>query len=235
MDNACSHHDSANMKSMCISKVPIFNHLEPLEMLEILKKSKQRIFKKGEIIYREADPLEYLYIVHKGRVKIYKLFESGKEQLLRILEPGEFMGELALFTEKVMDSYAEAIEKSEICAIHRDDVQNIMKTHPTIPLKILSEFSERLDETEYLVGQLSAKDVETRTASYLVKLAEDNNSLTILLPMSKKDLASYLGTTQETISRRLSYFQTNGWIEQVGHRKINILNLEALTIAAEDL
>lgn len=235
MDNACSHHDSANMKSMCISKVPIFNHLEPHEMLEILKKSKQRIFKKGEIIYREADPLEYLYIVHKGRVKIYKLFESGKEQLLRILEPGEFMGELALFTEKVMDSYAEAIEKSEICAIHRNDIQNIMKTHPTIPLKILSEFSERLDETEYLVGQLSAKDVETRTASYLVKLAEDNNSLNILLPMSKKDLASYLGTTQETISRRLSYFQTNGWIEQVGHRKINILNLEALTIAAEDL
>src|SRR5690625_7859447 len=92
------------------------------------------IFQKGVIIYHETDSLKYLYIVHLGRVKIYKLFESGKEQLLRILEPGEFLGELALFTEKVMDSYAEAIEKSEICAIHRDDIQELMKTQPTIPL-----------------------------------------------------------------------------------------------------
>lgn len=234
MTESCRHHDVEDKKQMCISKVPIFNHLEEKEMREILKQSQQMIFEKGEIIYHEADPLEYLYIVHRGRVKIYKLFESGKEQLLRILEPGEFLGELALFTEKVMDSYAEAIEKSEICAIHRDDIQELMKTHPTIPLKILSEFSERLDETEYLVGQLSARDVETRTASYLVKLAEDTNTLNVILPMSKKDLASYLGTTQETISRRLSYFQTEGWIKQVGHRKINILDLDALLEAAED-
>jgi len=234
MTESCRHHDVEDKKQMCISKVPIFNHLEEKEMREILKQSQQMIFEKGEIIYHEADPLEYLYIVHRGRVKIYKLFESGKEQLLRILEPGEFLGQLALFTEKVMDSYAEAIEKSEICAIHRDDIQELMKTHPTIPLKILSEFSERLDETEYLVGQLSARDVETRTASYLVKLAEDTNTLNVILPMSKKDLASYLGTTQETISRRLSYFQTEGWIKQVGHRKINILDLDALLEAAED-
>ena len=234
MTESCRHHGVEDQKQMCISKVPIFNHLEENEMREILKQSQQMIFQKGEIIYHEADPLEYLYIVHLGRVKIYKLFESGKEQLLRILEPGEFLGELALFTEKVMDSYAEAIEKSEICAIHRDDIQELMKTHPTIPLKILSEFSERLDETEYLVGQLSARDVETRTASYLVKLAEDTNTLNVILPMSKKDLASYLGTTQETISRRLSYFQTEGWIKQVGHRKINILDLDALLEAAED-
>ena len=234
MTESCRHHDVEDKKQMCISKVPIFNHLEEKEMREILKQSQQMIFQKGEIIYHEADPLEYLYIVHRGRVKIYKLFESGKEQLLRILEPGEFLGELALFTEKVMDSYAEAIEKSEVCAIHRDDIQELMKTHPTIPLKILSEFSERLDETEYLVGQLSARDVETRTASYLVKLAEDTNTLNVILPMSKKDLASYLGTTQETISRRLSYFQTEGWIKQVGHRKINILDLDALLEAAED-
>src|SRR5699024_7666682 len=104
------------------------------EMREILKQSQQMIFEKGEIIYHEGDPLEYLYIVHRGRVKIYKLFESGKEQLLRILEPGECLGELALFTEKVMDSYAEKIEKREICAIHRDHSQELMKTHITIAL-----------------------------------------------------------------------------------------------------
>src|SRR5699024_12877910 len=132
-----------------------------------------------------------------------KLFEYGEEQLFRILESGESLGEVALFTDKMMDSYAEAIVKSEICAVHKSDIQEVIKTHPTIPLKILSEFSERLDETESLVGQLSARDVETRTASYLVKLAEDKNTLSVVLPMSKKDLASYLGITQDKISIRL--------------------------------
>lgn len=234
VSETCHHHDEVtDMKYMCISKVPIFNHLEQEEMLQILKKSRQKQFKKNEMIYRDEDPLDHLYIVHKGKVKIYKLFASGKEQMLRILGPGEFMGELALFTEKVMDSYAEAIEDSEICAIHRNDIQDLMKAYPAISLKILAEFSKRLDETEYLVGQLSVKDVETRTASYLVNLAEDTNTLSIVLPMSKKDLASYLGTTQETMSRRLSHFQSMQWIEQVGHRKINILNLHALNQVAE--
>src|SRR5690625_2309107 len=137
MVHECGHHISTKEREFCISKVPIFNHLESDEMLEILKKSSQMIFEKGEIIYNEGDPLEYLYIVHTGRVKIYQLFESGKEQLLRILESGEFMGELALFSEKVLDSYAEALEQTEIGAIHRHDIQGLMKTHPTIQLKIL--------------------------------------------------------------------------------------------------
>src|SRR5690625_806921 len=164
MVHECGHHISTKKRELCISKVPIFNHLEPDEMLEVLKKSSQMIFKKGEVIYREGDLLEYLYIVHTGRVKIYQLFESGKEQLLRILESGEFMGELALFTDKVLDSYAEALEETEICAIHRNDIQELMKTHSTIPLKILGEFSSRLEETEFLVSQLSYRDVETRIA-----------------------------------------------------------------------
>lgn len=228
MDKACNHGMDSNARQLCISKVPIFNHLETEEMVKILDKSTQMNFEKGEMIYRDGDPLEYLYIVHTGRVKIYQLFESGKEQLLRILEPGEFMGELALFTEKVLDSYAEALERTEICAIHRRDIQALMKTHSTIPLKILKEFSTRLEKTEYLVGQLSARDVEARIASYLVNLSRKRNTSNIVLPISKKDLASHLGTSQETISRRLSHFQTSGWIEQTGHRNIMVLNIEAL-------
>ncbi|HLS60736.1 MAG TPA: Crp/Fnr family transcriptional regulator [Virgibacillus sp.] len=228
MSRTCNHGEQMDMRQVCIAKVPIFNHLEREEMRAILKMTHKLMFQKGEIIYHEGDPLESLYIVHVGRVKIYQLYETGKEQLLRILESGEFMGELALFTKKELDGYAEALEKTEICAIHRDDLKELMQTHPAISMKILKEFSMRLEETEQLVGQLSHRDVEARTANYLVKLAKQKNSLDIILPMSKGDLASHLGTTQETISRRLSSFQTNNWIEQQGHRRIMILDLDAL-------
>src|SRR5690625_308004 len=197
--DSCHTHLSTKARHLCISKVPIFNHLDVEEMKKILKLSKQMTFSKGEIICHAGDPLEYLYIVHIGRVKIYRLFASGKEQLLRILEQGEFMGELSLFTEKTLEHYAEAIERTEICAIHRRDIQRLMQKHPSIPLKILSAFSHRLEETESLVGELSYQDVETRLARYLVKLFDKEATLHINLPMSKKDLAAHLGTTQETI------------------------------------
>lgn len=217
-----------NVSKLCVAKVPFFNHLDDDEMLKIVDRSNHRNFKKGETIFGDGDPLDYLYIVHQGRVKIYQLFESGKEQLLRIVEPGEFIGELALFTEKTVDSYAEALEKTEICLIHRDDMQSLMQDYPTIAIKILEQFSNRLDQTEKLVGELSAKDVEARIAGYLLDLVNEKNSDEIVLPISKKDLASHLGTTQETISRRLSSFQMNGWIEQKGHRNIKIIDKKAL-------
>src|SRR5690625_1783997 len=159
-----------NVSKLCVSKVPFFNHLDDDEMIKIVGRSKHRYFKKGETIFGDGDPLDYLYIVHQGRVKIYQLFESGKEQLLRIVEPGEFIGELALFTEKMLDSYAEALEQTEICLIHRNDMQSLMHEYPTIAIKILEQFSNRLDQTEKLVGELSAKDVEERIAGYLLEI-----------------------------------------------------------------
>lgn len=233
MAKSCNHLNQ-DMKKLCISKVPIFNHLESEEMVEILKLSRQMFFKKGDYIYHHGDKLEYLYIVHIGRVKIYNLFESGKEQLLRILEPGDFMGELALFSDKLLDNYAEVLEDTEICAIHRNDMQVLMQTHPAISLKILHEFSNRLEEAEDLVGQLSYQDVGNRIASYLVKLSKEKQTSHLLLPMSQKDLASYLGTTQETISRRLAAFQTEGMIQQKGHRQIDVLNYEKLKNISEN-
>lgn len=230
---ACNH---PNVSQLCVAKVPFFNHLEIDEMVKIAEISKHHTYVKGDIIYQAWDPLEYLYIVHIGRVKIYQLFESGKEQVLRILEPGEFFGELALFTEKTLETYAEALEKTNICMIHRDKMQQLMKEYPTIALKILEQFSQRLDAADKLIGELSVKDVEARIASYLLELMDKQQSTNIILPVTKRDLASYLGTTQETISRRMTKFQKQGIIKQEGHRKVSIYDVDILqAIALEEM
>lgn len=221
----CHHKDASKL---CVSKVPFFNHLAYEEMVKIADISVHRTYKKGETIYEAWDSLNYLYIVHIGSVKMVQLFESGKEQVLRILEPGEFFGELALFTEKNMESYVEALEKTDICMIHRDQMQQLMTTYPMIAVKILEQFSQRLDAADKLIGELSAKDVEARIAGYLLELAEKQGTTEITLPITKKDLASLLGTSQETISRRMSNFQKHGIITQQGHRHITIEQLDAL-------
>src|SRR6476661_5394480 len=118
----CHHHqDGTNVKQLCVSFVPIFNHLAYEDMLEIAKTSHSKSYRKGDMVFKAGDASDYLYIVHKGQVKISRLSESGKEQLIRMLEPGDFMGELSIFTDEVLTNYAEAIVDTEICAIHKTD------------------------------------------------------------------------------------------------------------------
>ena len=228
----CGHHveGTVEMQKMCISIVPIFNHLDASEMSEIVKETNSVKHPRGHTIYHAGDTSDGLYIVHKGRVKIYRLSETGKEQLVRILGPGDFTGDLSLFTESVHEAYAEAMEPVELCVMSRDDFQQFILKYPAISLKVLSEFSKRLAKTEKQAANIAMETVETRIAMYLAEVADETMSKTITLPMSRKDLASHLGTTPETVSRKLADFESNGWIKSLNNRDIEIIDLDALLL-----
>lgn len=229
--NACGHHHSIDSHKKCVSLVPIFNHLEEEQMDEIMHAARSVMYKKGEMIYHAGDESDSLYIVSRGKIKIYRLSESGREQLMRILTPGEFKGELALFKEATHESYAEAMIGTNVCVIKRQDLQELLLKYPTISLKILSEFSHRLDHSEKQTTRFATEKVETRIALFLAELLEEDvQSSEIKLPMTQKDLASYLGTTPETISRKLSDLVQQGYIKQKPHKKIEILDLDGLLL-----
>lgn len=228
-----SHHCDAGIESdnACISLVPIFNHLENEQMQEIMGVIKGGSYKKGEIIYRDGDKSDSLYIVNTGKIRIYRLSESGKEQLVRILTPGDFTGELALFHESIHKSYAEAMKDTSVCMITRSDLQEFLLKYPSISLRILSEFSNRLDKSEEQTTRFATESVETRLAFFLAECLDDQEkSMVIELPMTKKDLASYLGTTPETISRKLGELEDEGYIKQRSNKKIEILDLDGLLL-----
>lgn len=222
----CTHTD--NHKS-CVSLVPIFNHLKDSQMNEIMKVTKAVTYKKGEIVFRAGDQSDSLYIISRGKIKIYRLSESGKEQLLHILASGDFTGELALFSESIHESYGEAMINTDICMIVRSDLQKYLLKYPSISLKILSELSRRLENIEKQTTRFATDTVETRIALFLIETVENNNQkMEFTLPMSKKDLASYLGTTPETVSRKLAALEDEKYIQQLPHRKIKILDFERL-------
>lgn len=226
-EKSCSHYT----EELCISIVPIFNHLDTNEMQEIMKTTNSVVHPRGDSIYHAGEASEGLYIVRKGHVKIYRLSESGKEQLVRILGPGDFTGELSLFSESVHDAYAEAMEPVELCIMNRDVFQQFLLKYPAIALKVLTEFSTRLAKTEQQSANIALESVETRIAMYLVNLVEEQKDSTVNLPMSRKDLASHLGTTPETVSRKLTEFEDAGWIKQSKQRDIQIVDLDALFLA----
>lgn len=210
----------------CIEIVPIFNTLTYDEMMEVARITVARSYKKGEMVYMAGDRGEKLFVIHKGKVKISRLSHTGKEQVIRILEPGDFMGELSLFVHGPLTDNAEVLEDTTVCIIDGEKLKNLMAKYPTIAFKVLEELSSRLERAENLIEHLGVHDVETRIVEMLLDLANDEGE--VVLNMSKRDLASHIGMSQETLSRKLSYFQELGWIKQIGHRKIVILDEESL-------
>lgn len=218
------------LQKLCVSIVPLFNHLDESELNEIVRATRSVSYRRGETIYRAGEKSEGLYIVHKGRLKIYRLSNQGREQLMRVLGPGDFTGELSLFTEQTHDAYAEAQEAVEICLMDAEKFQQFLKQYPAISLKMLGEFSSRLAQTENQAANIALESTETRIAMYLAEQAEAQQSSRIVLTMSRKDLASYLGTTPETLSRKLAEFEDAGWIRQLGQREIEIVDIDELLL-----
>jgi len=210
----------------CIDRVPIFSNLTPEEKNEIALITIDREFKKGETIYLAGEKGERLYVIHRGKVKITRISEAGKEQIIRILDPGDFMGELSLFIHSPLNSNAEALESTTVCIIDGNRLNHIINKSPSIAVKIIEELSNRLQNAENLIESLGLHDVEHRVADTLLRISEGNDEIN--LSITKKDLASHMAISQETLSRKLSLFQDIGLIKQIGHRKIVILDRESL-------
>lgn len=219
------------MEKWCVANVPIFNHLKPFQLNEIMEAVHSSFYKKGELIFQEGKQSDTLYIVHSGKVKLYRLTEGGKEHLISQLLPGDFIGEYALINETTHQSFAQAVAETKICKIQRHDFQAFLTKYPAISLNMLTEVSQRLNQSESQRTHFALENVETRLALYLVELVHnDLYTDTLELPMTRVDLASYLGTTAETISRRMAELETRGFIEQISSKKIKVLDLDGLLL-----
>lgn len=232
MKHSCEHHFD-NAKGTCIHKVPIFNDLNPEEIFELSTIIKKSSFKKGEIIFNVGDTNRNLIFINKGKVKLYRISEDGREQLLRVLGIGDFTGELSLFNDSIVPNNAEAAEDTEVCIIEKDKLTELILRIPNIAVKILKELSQRLINAETIIEHLGIYDVEQRVVSFLLELGKnkkhnDLGHIDIMLPMSKKDFASYIGTTQETLSRKLSMLQKQGIIKLKGRREIILIDEKKL-------
>lgn len=230
-----THHEIGD-HAACIRLVPIFNHLEDSAMNYIAEKAHTKQYPKGEFLFRSQEKEDTLYIINRGKIRIYRLADSGKEQLVRILNPGDFTGEWTLFNpDAVHEEYAEATRDTVVCMIQQKDVQDFLEQYPAISLKLLAEMSKRLESSERQTTQVALESVITRLVLFLAENVEPEmgNSPTITLPMEKKDIASYLGTTPETISRKFGELEDEGLIQQLSGKRIKIQDLDDLLLYSE--
>jgi CRP/FNR family transcriptional regulator len=190
--------------------------------------TRERIYQDGELIYRAGESGGALIVVHTGKVKIYRLDAEGRQQVMRIINPGEFTGELSIFSDRPADDYAQAIGECSVCIVQAEKMRRIMEQFPLLTLQITQELSRRLSQSDQALHSVLGKTVEQRVAGYLIDLSMKQHTDDLLLPVTKGTIASLLGMSQETLSRRLALLQEEGIISIGRGKHITIVDKQSL-------
>lgn len=144
-----------------------------------------------------------------------------------MIEPGGYAGEDALFGVMNDNLYGETLEETQICFLRQQDFKNLLLKYPELSLKLLETTVRRAAEMQYQAQFLMMEDVESRIANYLLQLVKVVDSNSVMIPMKMKDLATFIGTTPETISRKFKILEEKGFIERRG-KIIKILDIDSL-------
>ncbi len=218
------------MSPTCVSRVPIFAGLSPLEQDEVHELARPRRVHDGELVYTEGDPSASLLVVNTGRLRLTRSNRDGAEQLLRVLDPGGFVGVESFLTGAHPGHSATAMGETWLCEFRHEDLGRLLERFPEVGAAMLAALAEQLARTEERLVAQTLEPVERRVADYLMSLPArpTERGLLVELPLPKKDVASYLGTSPESLSRSLRALAQAGIIETRGAREVLVVDSFAL-------
>jgi len=224
------HRTSCNECSLSPICLPLAVSVDELDELEDIMR-RGRPLKRGEHLFRASDPFESVFAVRSGAVKTYALSEEGEEQVTGFYLPGEIVGMDGISTAHHMSS-AKTLETSSVCEIPFSRLEELSSKIPSLQHHFFSLMSREIQADRELHMLLSKKSADDRIASLLLSISarQQRRGLSaqrIRLPMSRYDIANYLGLAVETVSRIFTRFQQQGMLAVEG-REIEILDRESL-------
>jgi CRP/FNR family transcriptional regulator len=171
------------------------------------------------VIFEEGDEGRGFFVVKFGRVKVFKLSTDGKEQILHFFGDGEHFAEVPAFDGQCFPASAAAIEKSELLFFPRTAFLALLEQHPTLAIAMLAVSARHLRRMAQIIENLSFKEVPGRLAVCLLYLSDRNGKGDeVELDMTKTQLAAFLGTIPETLSRVFAKMSQDGLIAIDGSR-----------------
>ena len=179
---------------------------------------------RNEEVYGDGEPADYLYKVVSGAVRRYKVLDDGRRQVVGFYLAGDMFG-LEIGDEHA--SSAEAVGLATVLVFKRRAVLALANRDGDIARQLWAMTARELHRTHRhtLLLILSAQE---RVVSFLFEMAARLESNDVELPMSRQDIADYLGLTIETVSRTLTQLESFGAIAMPTARRIALRNLAAL-------
>jgi CRP/FNR family nitrogen fixation transcriptional regulator len=183
-------------------------------------------FERDAEIYGEGEPVEHFYQVVSGAARTYKVLSDGRRQIGAFHLPGDVFGLEAGSTHAFS---AEAIVGATIRMASRSTLETMAARDVALARDNWSRTAEKLQQAEGHMLLLGRKTAEERVASFLLEMSERVHNVSMVeLPMSRQDIADYLGLTIETVSRTFTQLESKATIELPSSRRIALRNRSAL-------
>lgn len=226
MDPSCSC-------ELCELKELFVDNLEG-DHLDIVCSGKvEREYSQGSSIIKEGTHIKDFTYLKSGLVKLFRTDQSGKEQIISIAKPMDYVSLLSVFSNKHYNYSVTALEDSITCNLKMSDVQNLVTENGKLALNLLSKMSRVADKVILDSLEIRVKHLRGRVAFLLIFFAREvYHAEEYDLPLTRKEMAEYVGMTTENVIRTLSEFRKDGILKIYG-KTIQIVNMDSLKSIAE--
>ncbi len=209
-----------------ISAIPSFDGLDPAIREEIARAAVRRDFDTRQVVFLEGDPCDGLYIVEHGWLKSIKISLTGREQIVRIVGPGEEFSGVGVFAGTVNRATVIALEPTRVWVVEREALLAFVDRYPSLAQIIIRNLAMRIHHLMALVADLSLLTVEARLAQFILDHATDE-VMQRRIWSTQAEMAARLGTVPDVLNRALRALAEEGLVE-IERQKIRILDHEGL-------
>jgi len=205
----------------CDFRMAVFESLSEKDINIICETKTEKTFNKGEIIIEEGRHIgEFIYL-KEGLIKIFKKGREGKDQIINIAGPLEFVSLLSVFSEEKYNYSIAALERTTVCIINLELIKNLIASNGNFALSIMQRMSKNADRIIIDNMNINKKNLRGRIAYILIFFADKiYHRISFDLPVSRKEIGQIIGMTTENVIRIFSEFRKDGII------KINGKNIE---------
>lgn len=202
-----------------LSAVPIFKELSTAELDPIVQIAQTRFYKHKMYVFMQEDPLDRVFFIHSGKIKIYKTDQSGKEQIISVLEPGEMFPHAGFFRKGNFPAHAEVMENAHLVVIPIDKFEEILISYPELCIKLFKVLGEKIVD---LQGRLEAQVLHNtyeQIILLLIRLCKSNGEkmgdrYRLTTQFTNRELANMIGTSRETVSRTINQVKKKEYVLQ---------------------
>ena len=217
--------DSCNL---CIYRKLLFESLTDTEYQFVNKSRKEYIYNRGEVICSEGKPIVSFIYLRSGLIKLYKTDKNGKERILSINKPGDFINLLSVFSNSEYKYSIAAIEETKVCDIELPALERVIKSNSTFTLRVLNRMSRISDDIIDGQFEISQRQVKGRIAYFLLFLANNiYHSHEFRMPITRREIGELISMTTENTIRTLSEFRKDGIISMDG-KVVKIIDFKRL-------
>lgn len=165
-------------------------------------------YAKHQIIFHEDNPCLGIHVLCSGTVKLTQTDRFGRIHLLKIVRPGEIIGDMAAYDHPAYAVTAETVEDCTICFFPKAALLEFLTRYSDVALRIISLLSQELRNSHEKMRDFALKDAEGRLATFLTKLGADygehsKEGVRFRLPLSRGELGEAIGVAPETVIRLL--------------------------------